>query len=100
MSNYQKKPGDGTIWNNDRKEKDTHPDRKGDVLLECPHCQKQFDAWISGWIKRKQDGEQFLSLSVKAKDAPPGDRTAPPARSAPPRASVPGNDDAGDEIPF
>lgn len=90
---YEQKPGDGTLWINNKKQKDSHPDRKGDGLVHCPHCSHNFEVWLSGWIKEKKDGEKFLSMSIKSKEDPgasPAQKAAaksqPPARrAAPPR---------------
>lgn len=48
----------GAIFINDRKEKDTHPDRKGKGLING----KEY--WIAGWIKQGKSG-QFLSLKFE-----------------------------------
>lgn len=53
----------GIISKNDRKEKETHPDYKGN----CEIDNREF--WISGWIKERKDGTgKFLSLSFSPKD--------------------------------
>ena len=64
---FQHKPNSGTLFQNDRKESETHADRTGDSLIECPHCHAQFEAWLNGWIKTTKAGKQFLSLSIKPK---------------------------------
>lgn len=105
---YEKRPGDGTLWVNDRKEKDSHPDRKGDALIHCPHCSRNFEVWLSGWIKKGKGGDPFLSMSIKSKDdpgaAPRGERRnqpPPDARPAAPRPPPPPPpDDPEDDIPF
>lgn len=51
----------GAIFKNDRKEKETHPDRTGTLNVEG----KEY--WINGWLKEGKSGP-FLSLSVKPKD--------------------------------
>ena len=74
----------GIIGKNDRKEKDSHPDIKG----QCEILGVQY--WISGWKKEKRDGSgSFYSLSFEPKE------TAP-AKAAPKK---PARDDS-DEIPF
>ena len=85
---YEKKPNTGALFVNDKKEKDTHPDRKGDGVVECPCCKKTFDVWLSGWIRKNENIGTFLSLSFKAKDTKP---VAPK-----PKIDFGG----GDDIPF
>jgi len=52
----------GTIFDNDRKEKDTHPDFTGTLNVEGK------DYWISAWKKTSKAGKRFISLAVKPKD--------------------------------
>jgi len=73
----------GVIFKNDRKEKPTHPDYKGNLDVGG----EQF--WVSAWIKKGKNGD-FISFSVKAKDAP---------RDMPPQNDVSGVD-MDDNIPF
>jgi hypothetical protein len=71
----------GSIWRNDKKETDKHPDYTGSLNVDG----KEF--WVSAW-KRKEgasDKAPALSFSVKPKDS------AKPS---------PRNDMADDEIPF
>jgi len=61
----------GSIWGNDKKEKDTHPDFKGSINVEG------VEYWLSGW-KRKPDANPkapALSLSVQRKDSVPNTET-------------------------
>ena len=61
---YQHKPNKGSIWPNDDKQEDTHPDFKGDALIgDVP-------MWVSAWLNTKDDGTQWLGLAFKPKDAP------------------------------
>lgn len=83
MSDFDK-TNTGIISKNDRKEKDTHPDIRGDLNVEG------VDYWISGWGKKRKDGSgTFYSLSVKRKD----ERQAP-------KPSAPGRLEEDDSIPF
>lgn len=71
----------GTLFKNDRKEKDTHADYRGSINVNG------VDHWLDAWIKQGKNGK-FMSLSIKPKE----ERRAPK-----PRAS--GFDDAED-VPF
>jgi hypothetical protein len=52
----------GTLFKNDRKEKETHPDYTGSAVVD------DIDYWMSGWIKENRDGSKRLSISFTAKD--------------------------------
>lgn len=54
----------GALFPNDRKEKETHPDFRGNINVDG----KEY--WIKGWKKSSKSGMKFVSLSVTAKDAP------------------------------
>jgi len=81
----------GAIFNNDRKEKDSQPDRTGSINVEG------VDYFIDGWIKTSQAGAKFLSLSVKRKDK----QSAPvPAQKPKGPGSAAALLEEDDEIPF
>ena len=80
----------GSLFKNDRKELDNHPDYNGSINIDGK------DYWLNGWLKEsKKDGKKFFSLSVKPKDTDAG-KTPAKAKSAPARAK----DDDGSDIPF
>lgn len=63
MSNYDN-TNRGSIWKNERKEKDTHPDFKGSLNVEG------VEYWVSGW-KRREDQKPnapALSFSIQKKE--------------------------------
>lgn len=78
---YESKPGNGALFKNDRKEKDTHPDYKGSINIGGTEWQ------LSAWIKDGKKGK-FLSLSAQQ----------PYQKEQAPRGRQPGEDD--DMIPF
>lgn len=84
---YEQRDNSGTMFVNDRKEKDTHPDRTGTAMIDGVMY------YVSGWIKQGNKGP-FLSLAFKRKEGelktemkPGGGRVAK-------------NADMNDEIPF
>ncbi len=77
----------GSIWRNDKKEKDSHPDFTGALDVNGVAY------WVSAW-KRKPDASPnapALSFSIKPKDDQP----------APQKPDQPGADDfMDDSLPF
>lgn len=97
MMAYEMKPNTGSLFKNDRKETDSHPDYKGSALIDgLGEC------WLDAWINTAKDGSKYMSLKLKPKN---GDQTGSyakqqPARngiSQPARASF---DDLDEETPF
>lgn len=63
MANQRDDDNSGALYNNDRKQKDTHPDRTGKAKIGG------VEYYVSGWIKEsKRDGSKFLSLAFKPVD--------------------------------
>jgi hypothetical protein len=59
---YVPKAGSLSLFKNDRKERDSHPDYKGDGMDLQGN-----PVWISAWIKDSQKGK-FMSISIQKKD--------------------------------
>lgn len=87
---YQQRPNSGSLFRNDRKEEDNHPDHTGTCLIDG----KEY--YISAWIKEgRNGGRKFFSLSFKPKLA--RDAGAPPTGGKrDPRPSQ----DYDDSVPF
>lgn len=54
----------GTLGDNERKEKDSHPDMKGRCDIKCEGCGALQPMWISGWNKNGSRGA-FTSLAFE-----------------------------------
>lgn len=81
---YELKEGQGSLFTNKRKETETHPNLQGSIMVGG------VEHWISGWVKLTANGEKWISLSVKPKEA----------KAAKPAAKATAQDAIEDDIPF
>ena len=81
----------GALWNNDRKQSDTHPDLSGSITIEG----KEY--WVSGWKKKpgQSDRAPIVSLSVRPKDYKSSQPAQPTGQAQGQQAS-----NIDDEIPW
>lgn len=85
---FKPREGSGSLFKNDRKTTDSHPDYKGDGLVNGVPME------IAAWIKEGKNGK-FMSLSIKPKQ-----QTGGRAQTANPRAHGPDPEDDTDSVPF
>ncbi len=76
---YEQRDNSGTIFVNDRKETERHPDRTGTAMIDGVMY------YVSGWIKDGAKGK-FMSLAFKRKDDQP--QRAPDQQSITERAQA------------
>lgn len=67
---FEQKPNSGTLWINDRKQAETHPDYKGDLLISRELLQKiaqygEAKIEISAWIGETKNGKPRISITCK-----------------------------------
>jgi hypothetical protein len=86
---YEVRPNTGSLFKNDKKEADTHPDYKGSGLIEGVG-----EVWLDAWINTANNGTKYMSLKFKPKEARGGSPN-PPASN--PQAF---EDDLDDSVPF
>lgn len=93
MSNFDN-TNRGSIWKNDKKETEKHPDFTGSLNVEG----KEY--WVSAWKRRPDQNEKApaLSFSVKAKDEQKAQQ--PANNPAPAQQQAGGFDDFDQDIPF
>lgn len=60
---YEQRDNTGSLFKNDRKETDSHPDYKGSALLNG------VEHWVDAWINQARDGSKYMSLKFKPKEA-------------------------------
>ena len=53
----------GSLFKNDRKDDAKFPDYKGSLNVDG------VEFWLSAWLKVSKDGQKFMSLSIKNKNA-------------------------------
>jgi len=63
---YEQKENTGSLFRNDKREKDTHPNATGSAVIDGVAY------WVSAWTKETKDGAKWQSLSFQRKDAKPG----------------------------
>jgi uncharacterized protein (DUF736 family) len=88
---YEMKPNTGSLFRNDRKEADTHPDYKGTALIDgLGEC------WLDAWINTAKDGSKYMSLKIKPKDDAAARRMSRPQEYSERTAPA----DFDDDVPF
>ena len=85
---YEQRDNSGSLFKNDRKEKENHPDYKGACMVGG------VEMWMSAWLKTGANGTKFMSFSFQPKDQ------QAPARQAPVRQPPQADPDFADDLPF
>ena len=70
---FERKDNTGSIFVNDRKTEDTHPDRTGSAMIGGT------EYWVHGWLRKSTKGAQYLALSFRPKDAQAAGQSKPQA---------------------
>jgi hypothetical protein len=83
MTDTPEDAGHGALFKNDKKEKPSHPDYRGDCTIKG----RKF--WMSAWIKEGAKG-RYMSVAFR-----PAEEEAKPKPSAKPKAAA-----AADDVPF
>lgn len=58
---YEKRDNSGSMFKNNRKRQDSDANLTGSIMVGGQ------EYWINGWTKTKDDGEKWISLSVRLK---------------------------------
>lgn len=83
---YEMKELSGSLFKNQKREKDTHPNATGSCLIDG------VEYWVSAWTKKDKNGDPWQSLAFKRKEVKDD---VPPLKKAPPAG-----DYDNDDIPF
>jgi hypothetical protein len=82
MTDRQEDAGSGALFKNDKKEKPSHPDYRGDATI---HGRK---FWVSGWIKDGKNGK-YMSLAFRRADEPSDAKSKSATKAAADPAAIP-----------
>ena len=63
MSKYEQRDNSGSLFKNERKEKDTHADYRGECLIDGTAY------YMDCWLKTADSGRKWMSFSFKPKQA-------------------------------
>ena len=66
---YEMKEGSGSLFKNDRKTTETHPDYTGSIMVNGK------EHWFSAWVKEGKKGK-FFSVSIGKAKEPMGFKAA------------------------
>jgi hypothetical protein len=89
---YEVKDLTGTLFRNDRKTSEKHPDKKGSCKINGQ------EYWVSGWIRYSDNGEERISLAFSLKEER-SDRSGPATVRTNTESAKP-HIDINDDIPF
>lgn len=84
---YTPKDMTGSLWRNERKEKPTHPDHKGEIVVAGTRYE------LAAWVREAKNGKKFFSIAV----------SVPRERTETQQPAAPATDNGGasdDTIPF
>ena len=59
---YEQKENSGSLFKNDKKKEDNHPNATGSALIGG------VEFWVSAWTKKDKNGNPWQSLSFRRKD--------------------------------
>jgi len=85
---FEQRDNSGSIFRNEKKEKENHPDYKGSCMVGG------VEMWMSSWLKVGANGTKFMSFSFQPKEQ---QAQQPAARQAVKQAPAPEFDD---DMPF
>lgn len=88
---YEKRDMSGTLFKNDRREKDSHPHARGSAVIDG------VEYWVDAWTKDGSKGK-FQSLAFKRKEERRQEIQSGNSRS--PAKPTAYDEDLNDDIPF
>lgn len=83
---YEQRPNTGSLFKNDRREKETHAHARGSALIDG------VEYWVDAWTNTTNSGDKYQSLKFRRKDEA---RVPNGSQGAPMQAA-----DLDDDVPF
>lgn len=87
---YEIKENSGSLFKNDRKEKEGHPDYKGSANIAG------IEYWVSAWINKTKDGKSYMSFKYQLKEGQQAIQPTKPIKSQ----QQPEPDPFAEDLPF
>lgn len=95
MMAYEQKDNSGSLFKNERREKDTHAHARGSSMIDG------VEYYIDAWTNTTAKGDKYQSLKFKRKEqAQPGARDRQHQQGLGRGGFAPSHDDLSDEVPF
>lgn len=88
---YEQRDNSGSLFKNDRREKDTHAHVRGSAMIDG------VEYWIDAWTNEDRNGNKYQSLKFKRKDASRDQQHRDSLNRGEARR---GYDDLNDDVPF
>ena len=82
---YEPKDNTGSLFANDKREKETHANARGSAVIDGKHY------FVDAWTNTTNDGKKYQSLKFKLKDKQPAAQSGGFAPQSP---------DLDDDVPF
>lgn len=87
---YEIKENSGSLFKNDRKEKEGRPDYKGSANIAG------LEYWVSAWINKTKEGKSYMAFKYQLKD---GQQAIQPT-TKPSEQLAPEPDPFAEDLPF
>lgn len=84
MSTFETAELSGALFTNDKKEKDSQPDMKGNAKVDG------VEYWVAGWWETSKSGLEYLSIKLTEKEAAEPPARKPASKSAPAKSAARG----------
>ena len=91
---YEQKDNSGSLFKNERREKDTHAHARGSALIDG------VEYWLDAWTNEDRNGNKYQSPKFKRKDGKQSQNSEPTGGGYGEQPNGYGDPDDGADIPF